>query len=253
MEKFLDKIGLYDIWVVIFPGIACLIGARSLYNFMVSLSDLLSITPGIAAKAGLILKIDITIPRDIYELLALLAFSYICGLVLQELSCILKHNIVYRKGDPRALLLDKNAGILNEHELENILPFFIVLNGGRNFSEPSSGKSKVESMYLFHRINKGLQNKKESTDYVKLNIIYNICYTLCVVLVLLGLIILSFVPNYISCQQYSALLYSLMLLAIIISSFWTLLLRGKSFYRYWVRNIVFAYKELYQNSSADSN
>ncbi|MGN9097802.1 hypothetical protein [Flintibacter porci] len=253
MEKFSDKIGLYDIWTVIFPGVVCLIGVRSIYNFMVSLSESLSITPGIAGKVGLILRINITIPRDIYELFALFAFSYICGLVLQELSSILKHNIIYKTGDPRALLLDKTAGILNEHELDRLLPVFKRLNNGKDFLNLSSEELKEESTYLFHRINKHLQDQKKSNEYVKLNVIYNVCYTLCVVLMLFGFIISSFAINYFFCEQYPSALYSLMLLCIIGVLFWILFSKGKRFYRYWVRNIVFTYEELCGNNCTNSN
>lgn len=186
MEKFFDKMGLYDIWTVLFPGVIFLIGVRSLYNFMLSLSGLLSTTPGMIGKFGLILQMNIATPSDIYELLVLLAFSYLCGMILHELSSILKHKLIYPKADPRALLLDENAGILSSQELRNLMPLLKSLNNGKDFSQSEPEKLRDESKYLFHRMNKKLQEKKKSGDYVKLNIIYNMCGTLCIVLAILA-------------------------------------------------------------------
>ena len=176
MEKFFDKMGLYDIWTVLFPGVIFLIGVRSLYNFMLSLSGLLSTTPGMIGKFGLILQMNIATPSDIYELLVLLAFSYLCGMILHELSSILKHKLIYPKADPRALLLDESAGILSSQELRNLMPLLKSLNNGKDFSQSEPEKLRDESKYLFHRMNKKLQE----------NIIYNMCGTLCIVLAILA-------------------------------------------------------------------
>lgn len=252
MEKIFDKLGLYDIWTVLFPGVIFLIGVRSLYDFMISLSGLLSTTPGMAGKLGLILRMDITTPSDIYELLVLLALSYLCGLILHELSSILKHKVVYQKGDPRALLLDGTAGILNSQELRRLMPLLKSLNNGRDFSQSEPEKLRDESKFLFHRMNKSLQDKKKSGDYVKLNIIYNMCGTLCIVLALLSLITLAFGVDFFFHKEYFAVFYSLMILGMMVVLFLILLFRSKRYYRYWVRNIVFAYEELYWNNNGNS-
>lgn len=252
MEKFFDKMGLYDIWTVLFPGVIFLIGVKSLYNFMLSLSGLLSTTPGMIGKFGLILQMNIATPSDIYELLVLLAFSYLCGMILHELSSILKHKLIYPKADPRALLLDENAGILSSQELRNLMPLLKSLNNGKDFSQSEPEKLRDESKYLFHRMNKKLQEKKKSGDYVKLNIIYNMCGTLCIVLAILSLITFAFGGNFFFHKEYFAFLYSLIILGIMIILLLILLFRSKRYYIYWVRNIIFAYEELCWDNNSNS-
>ena len=244
--------GLYDIWTVLFPGVIFLIGVRSLYNFMLSLSGLLSTTPGMIGKFGLILQMNIATPSDIYELLVLLAFSYLCGMILHELSSILKHKLIYPKADPRALLLDVNAGILSSQELRNLMPLLNSLNNGKDFSQSEPEKLRDESKYLFHRMNKKLQEKKKSGDYVKLNIIYNMCGTLCIVLAILSLITFAFGGNFFFHKEYFAFLYSLIILGIMIILLLILLFRSKRYYIYWVRNIIFAYEELCWDNNSNS-
>lgn len=244
--------GLYDIWTVLFPGVIFLIGVKSLYNFMLSLSGLLSTTPGMIGKFGLILQMNIATPSDIYELLVLLAFSYLCGMILHELSSILKHKLIYPKADPRALLLDENAGILSSQELRNLMPLLKSLNNGKDFSQSEPEKLRDESKYLFHRMNKKLQEKKKSGDYVKLNIIYNMCGTLCIVLAILSLITFAFGGNFFFHKEYFAFLYSLIILGIMIILLLILLFRSKRYYIYWVRNIIFAYEELCWDNNSNS-
>lgn len=252
MEKIFDRMGLYDIWTILFPGIIFQIGVRSLYDFMMSLHKLLSETPEVLGKLGLLLHIDVTVPTDIYEFLTLLVFSYLCGLILHELSSILKHRLVYRKGDPRALLLNETTGTLSSQELHRLMPLLKSLNNGKEFSQTEPEKLREESKFLFHRMNKKLQDIKKSGDYAKLNIIYNTCSTLCVVLVLLALVVLAFGIEFLFNQKFSSFFYSLMILGIMIVLLLILLLRSKRYYKYWVRNIVFAYEELCWNNNDSS-
>ena len=219
---------------------------------MLSLSGLLSTTPGMIGKFGLILQMNIATPSDIYELLVLLAFSYLCGMILHELSSILKHKLIYPKADPRALLLDENAGILSSQELRNLMPLLKSLNNGKDFSQSEPEKLRDESKYLFHRMNKKLQEKKKSGDYVKLNIIYNMCGTLCIVLAILSLITFAFGGNFFFHKEYFAFLYSLIILGIMIILLLILLFRSKRYYIYWVRNIIFAYEELCWDNNSNS-
>lgn len=173
MENLFQKMGLYDIWTVLFPGTIFLVGGRALYDFMASLDQILSTTPHAVGKIGLIFQLHIAIPTDIYELLALLVLSYFWGGILHELSSIMKHKWLYKNGEPSARLLDEKAGILNKQEICRLMPLLKTLNNGRDFSESEPDKLKDESKYIFHRMNKHIQEKKKSGDYVKLNIIYN--------------------------------------------------------------------------------
>lgn len=245
MENLFQKMGLYDIWTVLFPGTIFLVGGgRALYDFMASLDQILSTTPHAVGKIGLIFQLHIAIPTDIYELLALLVLSYFWGGILHELSSIMKHKWLYKNGEPSARLLDEKAGILNKQEICRLMPLLKTLNNGRDFSESEPDKLKDESKYIFHRMNKHIQEKKKSGDYVKLNIIYNMCMTLCVDFILFSLGIIAFSLEFLIQQKCKVFFYSLMILTMMIVLGMILLSRGKRYYRYWVRNIVFAYEEL---------
>lgn len=244
MEKIFDRMGLYDIWTVLFPGVVFHIGTRSLYEFLMSLHNLLLDTPELLGKLGLFLKMNIIIPGNIYEFFIFLVVSYLYGLMLQELSSSLKHMIVYRKGDPRTLLLDETHGPLNSQELHRLMPLLKSLNNGEDFSESDSKKLKEESKYLFNQMNRTLQNMQKSRDYVKLNIIYNMCSTLSLVLAFFALMILTFEIQFLLNTDLSSFYFSLFLLSIIISMFLILHFKSSKYYQYWVRNIIFAYETL---------
>lgn len=147
MENLFQKMGLYDIWTVLFPGTIFLVGGRALYDFMASLDQILSTTPHAVGKIGLIFQLHIAIPTDIYELLALLVLSYFWGGILHELSSIMKHKWLYKNGEPSARLLDEKAGILNKQEICRLMPLLKTLNNGRDFSESEPDKLKDESKY----------------------------------------------------------------------------------------------------------
>ena len=243
MEKIFDKMGLYDIWTVLFPGIIFFISVSSLYNFMIALSGILSTIPETVGNLGIIFQMAIAIPSNIYEFLVFLAFSDLLGLILHELSSILKHKVVYRKGDPRSLLLDETAGILSRQELCCLMPLLKSLNNGNDFTQSDPKKLRDESKFLFNRMNKYLQNQKKSSDYAKLNITYNMCGTLCIAFVLLSFLTLTFGMSFILQKEYVAFFYSLIILGITIALSLILFYRSQRYYRYWVRNIVFAYEE----------
>ena len=248
MEKFLDKMGLYDLWVVLIPGIIFQFGTKSLYHFMTTLPGLLTASSGTVEKLGLLLEIDITPPSNIYDFLILLTLSYLCGLILHELSSILKCRIIYRKGDPRTLLLNKTSGTLNCLELHRLMPLLKFLNGGEDFSQSDPEKLKAVSKYLFHQMNQELQSKKKAGDYVKLNIIYNMCATICVVFVFMALIVFAFGAEYLINKEYFSFFYSFIIEGFIIASLLLLISRSKRYYKYWVRNVVFAFEDLYRNN-----
>lgn len=252
MDKFFDKVGLYDIWTVLFPGVIFQIGIRSLYNFMTSLPQLLSVTPGAVAKLGIFLQMDVVAPSNIFELLVLLTISYLSGLILHELSSFFKHNFVYRNGDPRTLLLNETTGPFNSQELYKLMPLLKSLNDDKDFSAANPEKLREESKFLFHRMNKKLQDIRKAGEYVKLNIIYNMCSTLCMVLTFFSLIVIAFGIEFLFLREISSFIYSIILLGMMIFLLLILFFRSKRYFKYWVRNIVFAYEDLYRNNKDNS-
>lgn len=252
MDKFFDKVGLYDVWTVLFPGAIFQIGIKSLYSFMISLPQFLSVTPGTVEKLGIFLQMDVVVPSNIFEFLVLLVISYLCGLILHELSSFLKHSVVYRNGDPRTLLLNETTGMFNSQELYRLMPLFKSLNDNKDFSDSDQEKLRKESKFLFHRMNKKLQGIKKSGEYVKLNIIYNMCNTLCVVLIIFSLVVVAFGIEFLFLREIPSFIYSIILWILMIILLLILFFRSKRYYKYWVRNIVFAYEDLYCNDKNNS-
>ena len=71
LEKFIEKMGLYDIWIVFFPGVIFLILLKTLYNFMLSLPLLISKDTIVTEQVFIFCKAKVYIPDTIYEFLVL--------------------------------------------------------------------------------------------------------------------------------------------------------------------------------------
>lgn len=177
MENLFQKMGLYDIWTVLFPGTIFLVGGRALYDFMASLDQILSTTPHAVGKIGLIFQLHIAIPTDIYELLALLVLSYFWGGILHELSSIMKHKWLYKNGEPSARLLDEKAGILNKQEICRLMLFMMLVSIKeihiRNFCAMSSVPRLIDILEAF-----GEKEQRRKENGLQITSLNNICIIL---------------------------------------------------------------------------
>lgn len=237
MEKILERFGLYDIWTVLFPGMVLNSGLRTLNDYMLKIiqseNDLDDYGVGFE-------RLKLYYPTDIYSLIAFIIVSYLCGLVLHELGSMSKR-IIYRKGKPTELLLEKENLILNFQQLQIYTPIFLKLNKNKELSKECFEKRKEESRNIFNIMNTELQLNGISVQYIKLNLIYNMCLTLCVaILLMLAYIFIFILWGYI--QKKDIYLWGFWKLATaLMAACWILYSRSKRYYIYWVRNIVIAY------------
>lgn len=235
MEKLLERLGLYDIWTIIFPGIVFSSGLKTLNDYITKI-----IQAGAASYGACGYQLEIFYPKDIYELMSFVTISYLCGLILHELGSMAKH-MIYRNGKPTELLLEKRGKVLNSQQLQMYAPMFLKLNDGQEFSEDDCKKRRKESRNIFGIMNTELQLKGISSKYVKLNLIYNMCFTLCVAIVLLlAYIIIAAIYGY--TKRKCVCMEGLFGIAVVLAAAcWILYSRAKRYYVYWVRNIVIAY------------
>lgn len=241
----MEKMGMYDVWTILFPGIVLIVSIKSIYDFMLSLPNLIYRTERSVERYLICCKMNLYTPKDVYELLIIMILAYFCGLILHEISSLIKKKIIYKKGEPISLLFDPVRGVFDEQQIEKLTPMFVFLNNGKVFTTSDKEKLKRESRYIFHKMNSELQSKDIANKYVKLNIIYNTCAALSVSVIVLFLMILAFELEFFFLKEYFQILYSINLVVLTIVIFFILVNRSKRYYSYWTKNIVLAYEQVY--------
>ena len=108
-------------------------------------------------------------------------------------------------------------------------------------------KLKKQSHFIFKKINVELQRKKIASQYVKLNIAYNTCAALEVAIILVFCMAILFEIEFIVLKRYDTLLSVISLDIFMIMCIYFLSNRSKKMYKYWIRNIVLAYQDIYLN------
>lgn len=246
MEKLIEKMGLYDMWTVLFPGTIFLVAVKTIYNFMRLLPEQIPKATNLIEKIFIFCNVSIYAPKTVYELLIFLLYSYFIGLILHEISSIFKNSILYKKGKPIDFLLDSKGGVFDDEQIQMLMPMYIHLNGG-DFTLNDNIKQKKESRSLFHKINADLQRRRLASQYVKLNVIYNTCATLGVTVMLILCIALAFEAEFIILKRFD-LLPSIIILDVLLGvGAYILMNRSKRYYKYWTKNIVLAYQDVYLN------
>ena len=251
LEKFIEKMGLYDIWIVFFPGVIFLILLKTLYNFMLSLPLLISKDTIVTEQVFIFCKAKVYIPDTIYEFLVLSLCSYLAGLVLHEISGLIKNRVIYRNGKPTDYLLYSEGNFFSEQEIQKLMPMYTYLYGAP-ITLTQKGMLKKESNFIFHRINIELQKKKIASQYVKLKIAYNTCGTLEVAIMLVLFIAALFEVEFIALKNLVYLRPVIFLDIFMVICIYFLSHRSKKLYVYWVRNMVFAYQDLYLNNEQNA-
>lgn len=250
LEKIIEKMGLYDIWTVFFPGMFFLVSVKTLYNFILAVSRYISENTGIIEKMFVFCKANVYVPDTIYEFLIMCLYSYLVGLILHEISRLIKNKVVYKNGKPTDFLLDPEAGIFSKQQIQELMPMYIYLYGG-DFSLNEKEKLKEESRFIFHKINVELQRKKIANQYVKLNIVYNTSATLGAAIMLVFFMAILFEIEFVALRKFDILIPTTILDIFMVISIYFLLNRSKAFYKYWVRNIVLAYYDIYLDGTSN--
>lgn len=250
MDKFMEKIGLYDLWVVTLPGAFFTTLLKSVYDFMVEAPVQ---TTDMGGTIGYLLsfsQINIYAPTTFYDFAIFIFISYLSGIILQEMSGIIKEKILYKHGKPDNLILDKDGGVLSESQIQHYMPMFIELNNNLPFTINDNKKLKLESHDVFRKINAILQQKNIAKKYVKLNILYNMSLNLFVASVILLSICFAFEFQYLVNTQYNAIISTLSVVLIFLISCYVFLKRSKKYNIYWIRNLILAY--YIQRTNVDS-
>lgn len=249
MDKFTEKIGLFDIWTVLFPGTVFLIVIKSLYNSLLILPELVKKADNLFEKITIFLQMNFYTSESLYELIELLLIAYLVGLLLQELGSIFKNKVLYKKGKPIDLLGDPQGGVFNAVQIQKLSSLFTNLNG-EELTTNDKTKQHEESRYIFHKMNSTLIDKKIAGQYAKLNALYNMSINLAMVFMLTLLISLIFEAEFIfRFKQYYLIVSLVFLDGILIVTIYLLIHHGKRYYLYWTRNIVYAYQKLLTEES----
>lgn len=244
MEKITEKIGLFDIWTVLFPGSVFLVIIKTFYNTFLIFPDLVKGTDNVFEKLLFFLQIKIYAPETLYELFELFLGAYLVGLLLQEISSIFKNKILYKNGKPMDYLTDAQGDIFDEVQIQKLISLFAKLNGGE-LATNDALKQHRESRYLFHRMNTILIDKKIAGQYAKLNALYNTNINLAVVFIMvLGMSLIYEIESIVCFKQYYLTLSLVSLDLVLVGMIYLLIQRGKHCYIYWTRNIVYAYQKL---------
>ena len=247
MEKIIEKMGLYDIWTVFFPGVVFLDLVKTLYDFMLTFPGSLSKETTIIEKVFIFCKAKVYIPDTAYELLIMCLCSYLAGLILHEISGLMKNKLVYRKGKPTDFLLDSEQGVFSKEQIEKLIPMYTYLYGGP-LTLNEKENLKKQSHFIFQKINIELQRKKIASQYVKLNIAHNTCATLQVVMILIFCMAILFEIEFVAVfKRYDTLCSVISLDLLLLTCIYFLSNRSIKLYKYWVRNIVLAYQDVYLN------
>lgn len=254
MEKIIEKLGLYDIWTITFPGAIFLFALKTMYSFFVKLYLNNNSIENWMQDLFMILGVDVYCPETIYELFVFLLLSYATGTILHEIGSLIKKKIIYKNGKPKELLLNSEKGEFSEVQVNNYMSMFLSLHNNISFSSSDQmDKRKEESEMIFNQINTKLQAQNRAAKYVKLNIIHNTCLTLWVATLILLLTTLLFELEFLFTKNWAAIYRSLSIFVILIIIGLILYYRSKKYLAYWTRNIVYAYYELWKEGTAERN
>lgn len=246
MEKIVEKMGLYDIWTNMFPGIVFIGGLSTLHNYIKILPNLIINTSYYMEKLFFISNVPIYFPQNIYELFMLLIASFFVGLILHEISSNFK-KIIFYKGKPSELLLNSEGKVFNQQQIDEFIPIFTKLNNNHPFSEEKA-KNRQESKKIFNYINSELQANDLAKKFVKLNVIYNSCCTLAVTMILLLVYIISYCIEFLLKKEFQKIIALLNIVVVLIFLTYILINKSKRYYIYWTRSIIFAYNNIHKNS-----
>lgn len=112
MDKILDRLGIYDLWGVLIPGIIGCVSIKVLLSYL-----------GISLGTGL---------GNLSNWLIMLVCSYLLGTILQELGHGVLKRFLYKKKDPSFIYLSPANNILKQYEkgvCENLLRDVMGISG----------------------------------------------------------------------------------------------------------------------------
>ena len=220
MDKLSERIGLYDLWVVFFPGII------SMFELLLFAGTFWSVY----RNRSLFMVLEKIAPDNIQIWIVIIIISIFLGIIIQELGRVLRRVTKYKSAADN--LFDSNNGVLTETERACFRRLFKKYGW--------SGEYTGSSKEIFHRINIDAQEIGVATRYAKLNVLQNMSLSLSASMLCGAVASVSlFVFGIINGRIHIALIMIAILIVCIIlmMMFYS---RYKRFDRYWVRNIIYA-------------
>lgn len=221
MDKMTEKVGIYDLWTVFFPGTIEILGMMFCYHIVEIDGDCNK------------LFINWKTPNDISSWVVFILLSYFVGIILQEIGRKLRK--LFRLDNATEGLLSVENRIFTKHEIEVFTQLYM------NHGYKGKTRSTKESKRIFRSINTSAQEQEIADRYVKLNVLQNMSLSLAVVMLIEAVVffIIAFYYLLVAHKPFECI-KMLMLCVTLIFLFIVFLKRSERFDRYWVRNIVYS-------------
>ena len=225
MEKLTERIGVFDLWAIFFPGA---VGILELLFFGGTFWCLYSKQP-IYEVFRKITAVDITI----WIIVIGIIISLFLGIILQEIGRWIRGRA--KTSNATDVFLDPKSGIFRDNEIA-FLHNSLIHYGW-------DGKSQNDSKIIFHRINVKAQECGISEKYVKLSVLQNMAVSLSAAM-LMGTILSTMLLVFSVLCGRGHISFFLATVDLLCVFFIVLFFRrAKRFNRYWVRNLIYSMAE----------
>lgn len=223
MEKLAERIGLFDLWAMFFPGT---IGMLEILFFICTFWSIYS-------KQSIFVVLQKITFDSITVWIILILISFFSGIILQEIGRWLR--IKTKTSNATDIFLDPDSGIFIEKEIA-ILRSFLIQYGW-------DGKDQNCGKEIFHQINAKAQECGISEKYAKLSAIQNMSVSLSAAMLLGSIASSLLIIISLLCRRWHIALFLAVIDLLCIFLIVLFFRRAKRFNRYWVRNLVFSMSE----------
>lgn len=172
MDKFFDRLGLYDFWGVVFPGLIVTSISYVLYFW------------------GLENQLDIQLLDSFGDTLIFIIISYLLGIILHELSRRFSKAVIYKNGKPKETFLTQNIHIFSDRERDLVM---LAINKCLDKQEFKNTPEDATFIYTYCktylRVNGMMESLDRNTSLLGINkslfsffAFYSILFPICVLI-----------------------------------------------------------------------
>lgn len=166
MDKILDKLGIYDLWGVLIPGIISWVSIKFLIVYLQ-------------------INIDINL-NDMQNLLVMLVGSYLIGIILNDMGHIASKKVFYKKNkEPLYTYLSSTNDMLRKYE-KNIYKKLL-----KDIMGVTGNIEDEQARYFFNYCYECLSTWQKSTKADTFESLYGMSRSLCCFYTLMGISIIS--------------------------------------------------------------